>query len=121
MADDPAATAAAAAAAASSSSKKRGRFAQNIAALTERTRLARQEIEKMVDVTAQLKEQCAIQEKESAALEAEHLDARAELDALRERIDTLSEDKAKIEQRLQELRAESAKLDAFARQQESAR
>jgi hypothetical protein len=46
----------------SSEIKKFGKFAANITALTERTRLAREELEKMVQVTVQLKEQSKLQE-----------------------------------------------------------
>ncbi|KAJ3318675.1 hypothetical protein HDU76_000757 [Blyttiomyces sp. JEL0837] len=90
---------------------KLSRFAANIAALTERTRLAREELEKMCDVTSQLREQCTLQEKETASLEKEQVAARSEVETMKKRIELLSAEKVKIEAKLEELRAENAKLD----------
>ncbi|KAJ3415205.1 hypothetical protein HDV05_005345 [Chytridiales sp. JEL 0842] len=111
-------TAVAADAAAATGDKKFGKFAANIFALTERTRLAREELEKMSDVTSQLREQCELQERETANLEKEQSLAREEVEGLKKRIEGLTAEKSKIEQKLEELRVENAKLDSFVRQHE---
>ncbi|KAJ3230063.1 hypothetical protein HDU81_004790 [Chytriomyces hyalinus] len=84
---------------------KFNKFSSNISALSERTRLAREELEKMLTVTAELKEQCALQ-----AL------AVGEVESLKKRIESLSGEKTKIESKLEDLRSENARLDAFVKQ-----
>ncbi|KAI8620343.1 hypothetical protein BC830DRAFT_1099608 [Chytriomyces sp. MP71] len=99
---------------------KFNKFANNIAALTERTKLAREELEKMLNVTAELKEQCQLQEKETAELEKEQALAVGEVESLKKRIESLTGEKSKIEAKLEDLRNENARLDAFVKQHETA-
>ncbi|KAI9347014.1 hypothetical protein BDR26DRAFT_855516 [Obelidium mucronatum] len=94
------------------------KFANNISALTERTRTAREELEKMLAVTSELKEQCSLQEKETSALEKEQALAVTEVESLKKRIEVLASEKQKIEAKLEDLRNENSRLDQFVKQHE---
>ncbi|ORY47770.1 hypothetical protein BCR33DRAFT_714834 [Rhizoclosmatium globosum] len=72
----------------------------------------------MLAVTAELKEQCSLQEKEATALEKEQASALSEVEALKKRIEILSGEKTKVEAKLEDLRNENARLDAFVKQHE---
>ncbi|KAI9204179.1 uncharacterized protein BJ171DRAFT_408010, partial [Polychytrium aggregatum] len=89
------------------------RFIQSMAALTEKTRMGREELEKMVVVTKDLKAQCQAQEAEFESLEAQQKKAKDEVNVLMRRIELLMAEKIKVEQRLEDLRLENNRLDAF--------
>ncbi|KAJ3300045.1 hypothetical protein HK104_005041 [Borealophlyctis nickersoniae] len=67
----------------------------------------------MCNITRELKEQCAIQEKECEDLEADQSRAKGDVDALMKRIEILAGEKIVVQQKLEELKAENARLDAF--------
>eukprot|EP00842_Homolaphlyctis_polyrhiza_P002820 jgi/Hompol1/3539/HPOL_006597-RA len=89
------------------------RMIQHIEAITERTQNARTELETMIALTRELKEQCLLQEKECASLEEDRLKIKAEITGLNSRLAALSAEKHQTEAKLDELRSENAKLEAF--------
>ncbi|KAI9106073.1 hypothetical protein DFS34DRAFT_45132 [Phlyctochytrium arcticum] len=95
------------------------KWGQTIAALTERTRAARESLEKMTHMTAQLREQCSLQEAECAASETEKTKAKEELDNMIKRVEELVKEKTKVEHRLEELKGENDRLEGFLAESEA--
>ncbi|KND02962.1 uncharacterized protein SPPG_02038 [Spizellomyces punctatus DAOM BR117] len=95
------------------------KLAQTISNLTERTRAARESLEKMTQLTAQLREQCNLQDAECAALETEKTRAKEELEGMIKRVEELVKEKVKVEHRLEELRGENDRLESFLAESET--
>ncbi|EGF81865.1 hypothetical protein BATDEDRAFT_23536 [Batrachochytrium dendrobatidis JAM81] len=92
------------------------RMVQHIETLLERTKGARHEMERMIQITKELRDQCALQEQECVALEVDQTKVKEEINGLTGRLKTLMSDKISTEQKLEELRLENIKLDAFLQQ-----
>ncbi|TPX62260.1 hypothetical protein PhCBS80983_g00491 [Powellomyces hirtus] len=88
------------------------KLATSIAQLTERTKNARESLTRMMQLTSQLRDQCSLQEAECESLEAEKLRAKEELEAMVRKVEDLLSEKAKVEQRLEEMKNENVRLDA---------
>nr|KAJ3422858.1 hypothetical protein HK105_005942 [Polyrhizophydium stewartii] len=99
--------------AAAKANPKFQRMVQHIDSLVERTRGVRSEMEQMMQITRELHDQCALQERECAALEGDQAKVKEEIETLTARIQSLMTDKMQTEQRLEELRLENAKLDSY--------
>lgn len=87
------------------------KLAASIQALTDRTRTARETLSRLTNITAGLRDQCALQESECEALEVEKARVRQELQAMIKRVEDLVSEKTKVEHKLEELKKENARLE----------
>ncbi|KAH6569222.1 hypothetical protein BASA60_008284 [Batrachochytrium salamandrivorans] len=93
------------------------RMVQHIETLLERTKGARHEMEQMIQITKELRGQCDLQKRECDVLETDQTKVKDEIDGLSSRLQTLMSDKMRAKQKLEELRLENIKLDAFLQQE----
>lgn len=89
---------------------------KHIDALVDKTQKSRKELEAMMMLSGELKDQCLIQEKECVVLDAEQHKILEEMSDLRSRVDTLASEKRLMEYKLEELRLENNELEAFLNQ-----
>ncbi|KAJ3036179.1 hypothetical protein HDV00_003035 [Rhizophlyctis rosea] len=92
---------------------KFSKLAHNLSLLTDRTRSAREELLRMQSITKELKSQCEIQHQECTSLQSDQVAAKSEVDTLMARIEALAGEKIRIQQKLEELKAENGRLEAF--------
>ncbi|KAI8913539.1 hypothetical protein EDD86DRAFT_187572 [Gorgonomyces haynaldii] len=89
------------------------KLVQHIDALSDRSLKAREELERMVNVSNELKMQSQNQEKEILLVEEDQRKTRDEVDSLKTKLQFLLAEKEAVEQRLENLRQENSKLETF--------
>ena len=92
---------------------KLGKLSQNISAITDKTRVAREELQRMTEITKELRNQCNLQELECNNLETDQVKVKEEIDNVSKRMESLMSEKKRVELRLEQLRLENAKLEEF--------
>lgn len=92
---------------------KLGRLSANISSVTEKTRSAKDELQRMFEITKELRNQCNLQEMECKTLESDQQKIKQEVESVNKRLESLLEEKQRVEQKLEQLRMENAQLEEF--------
>ena len=89
------------------------RLLQHIDGLTLKTDQMHQELQKMISISVSLKDQVAVQEQECKAIETDQERVKNEIEILKTRTSILNDQKNSIEDKLDKLKKENAKLEVF--------
>jgi hypothetical protein len=85
----------------------------DVATLADRAGTARTELEKMCEITAHIREQCALQERECSTIDGEQERLRRDIQGIMDRVTGLEGAKGKAEGRIRRLREENEQLDTW--------
>jgi hypothetical protein len=99
---------------------KFAKLTASISAFTTRIKAAQEELEKASTFTKDLETQCSIQERQCVQLEEEQRAVSDEVGGLVGKIEAMLVEKAKIEAKYEELKAENTNLEALIKQDEAA-
>lgn len=89
------------------------RLVQHIDGLIDRAKTTENDLQRMMDISRSLKEQCRLQEEECNVVEKDKAASKEEVDQLRMRVNILIAEKSQAETKLEGLRQENAKLELF--------
>lgn len=92
---------------------KLGRLSDNIDAVIDKTRSAREELERMTDITNELKAQSEIQQLECQNLESDQRQIREDIQNVTRRMEILLAEKKRVEERLAAMKDQNNKLQEF--------
>lgn len=92
---------------------KLGRLSDNIDAVIDKTRSAREELERMTEITRELKAQTEIQQMECQNLESDQRQIREDIENVTKRMEILLAEKKRVEERLATMKDQNNKLQEF--------
>ena len=92
---------------------KLGRLSNNIDAVIDKTRTAREELTRMTEITSELKAQTEIQQVECQNLESDQQRIRDDIESVTRRMEILLAEKKRVEERLASMKDQNNKLEDF--------